>query len=70
MSSPLFCRVFPTRLPPAAPLRIIMEILRAGSDRAAEADDASISTSIGIAVCPDDATDPACLAHPCGHRAL
>jgi diguanylate cyclase len=37
---------------------IIMETLRAGSDRAAEADDASISSSIGIAVCPDDATDP------------
>ena len=37
---------------------IVMETLRAGGDRAAEADDASISSSIGIAVCPDDATDP------------
>ena len=42
----------------------ILETLRAGSDRAAESDDASISSSIGIAVCPDDATDrPTLLKH-------
>jgi diguanylate cyclase len=50
-----------TRLPnPAVAGRIaetILETLRVGSDRAAGTDDVSISTSIGIAVFPDDATD-------------
>ena len=50
-----------SRLPnPAVAGRVaetILETLRVGSDRAAATDDVSISTSIGIAVFPDDATD-------------
>jgi diguanylate cyclase len=35
----------------------ILEILQVGTDKVADSDNMSISTSIGIAICPDDATD-------------